>query len=242
MKITFLLRRYIINYLFTFKEFITWWWLSKIKKISDGRKKELNSVCLFLGPYRNLTTLISSILFLHPHCQVLNHAGNRVFNNKNINFLLNYSDDKFDKFCQFVFFASQCGRVGDYGGSIIHSHAFKIPVMRETYNNNKSTLISKQKINAIIWKESLRTSNFIRKNNIDLGDIINKNKKIRFLMPVRNPIDCAISNLNNKHHKLFEDLKDYSVECILISIFKEYLWFLGLEKKYPERFMHFFQD
>ncbi|MCW5878805.1 MAG: hypothetical protein KIS80_08075, partial [Anaerolineales bacterium] len=54
--------------------------------IIDG----LESVCLFLGPYRNLTTLTASMLSLHPECQVLNHAGTRVFPNKNLNFIEEY--------------------------------------------------------------------------------------------------------------------------------------------------------
>ena len=48
---------------------------------------QLRSVCLALGPYRNLTTLTAGILSLHPQCQVLNHAGVRLLPDPERNFL-----------------------------------------------------------------------------------------------------------------------------------------------------------
>ena len=41
--------------------------------------KYVGYVCLTPGPYRNLTTLTVSVLYLHPDYQVLNHAGTRLF-------------------------------------------------------------------------------------------------------------------------------------------------------------------
>jgi len=86
--------------------------------------KDLRSVCLTLGPYRNLTTLTAGIIALHPNCQALNHAGQRIFNDKKLNFLLNYTDKKFDTFVRYAIYASGRGREGPYGGSVTYSHAF----------------------------------------------------------------------------------------------------------------------
>ncbi|MHB8529324.1 MAG: hypothetical protein ACYC8V_07420, partial [Caulobacteraceae bacterium] len=42
--------------------------------IVDGVRR----TAVILGPYRNLTTLTASVLALHPQCQVLNHASDRI--------------------------------------------------------------------------------------------------------------------------------------------------------------------
>ena len=55
--------------------------------------QDIESVCLTLGPYRNLTTLTASVLFLHPNCQVLNHAGIRIYGNRQIDFLWDYNNE-----------------------------------------------------------------------------------------------------------------------------------------------------
>ena len=86
--------------------------------------KDCQSVCLTLGPYRNLTTLTAATLFLHPNCQVLNHAGKRIFGNRKVDFLSDYSKDKLDRFIQFAIKISSKGQRGKLGGSIIYSHAF----------------------------------------------------------------------------------------------------------------------
>src|ERR1041384_7876359 len=85
---------------------------------------DLETVCLALGPYRNLTTFTASLIALHPNCQVLNHGGERVFSNPDMNFFLGYDKKKFDYFAQYAIMISGSGRRGFYGGSIIHSHAF----------------------------------------------------------------------------------------------------------------------
>lgn len=56
----------------------------------------MTTVCSILGPYRNLTTLTASCLMLHPNIQVLNHYHQ--LNSQVDNFLLNYSDENFERF------------------------------------------------------------------------------------------------------------------------------------------------
>ena len=48
----------------------------------------INSIVCLLGPYRNLSTLTASIAALHPNCQVLNHAGEKILNNDSLDFFL----------------------------------------------------------------------------------------------------------------------------------------------------------
>jgi hypothetical protein len=84
----------------------------------------LKTVCMTLGPYRNLTALTAAVLFLHPNCQVLNHAGNRIFGDEKLDFISNYSNEIFEAFTRYAIYISQKGRRGDYGGSITLSHGY----------------------------------------------------------------------------------------------------------------------
>jgi len=224
------------------KEKFLWWWISFRKKKELSVLDSLESLCIILGPYRNLTTITAAILSLHPNCQVLNHAAKRVIPNKKLNFLVNYSDKKFAGFYQFAVFASQRGIQGDYGGSITYSHVFHQPTMRQTYFDRYPGQLLKKEIKSIVWKDSLRISNLIREKNIDLDRLFSKNKRIRFLLPVRNPLDCTISNCKTGHVKEFKGISSISVGAVLEEILKEFHWFLRLEHEYPHKFFHFFED
>lgn len=61
----------------------------------------------------------------------------------------------------------------------------------------------KRKIECLFWKESLTTSNYIKSNKIDLGELFRKLKRLKFLMHIRNPLDCAVSNLKTGHVNRF---------------------------------------
>ncbi len=204
------------------------------------RAKEIETVVILFGPYRNLTTLLASVLSLHPVCQVLNHAGERVLNDKKKNFLVKYNEKKFLNFLKFALYASQSGRRGQYGGGIFFSHAFDYEIMKEKYYSRYNNHL-KQEIKCIFWKESLKISNFIRDNNVNLEKILKENEKIKFILPVRNPIDCAFSNLKTGHIKHFPDRILNFQDC-LQSIFKEFVFFLKLKEKNPKRFFYFFED
>jgi len=219
--------------------------LSKSRDIAAARTlpiEDIRTVCLFLGPYRNLTTLTASILFLHPNCQVLNHAANRIFNDRRTDFFDGYEDEKFDTFVRYAIYASTGGGRGMLGGSITHSHAFdEGHVTRELFESTGGKLI-KEKIHSLIWKESLRTSNRIRKTGVDLGAIFARNPRLRFMLPVRNPIDCAVSNIKSGHVKLFRGLDENSpIEKVVEAILDEFKWVRGLERIHPDRFFIYFE-
>jgi hypothetical protein len=200
------------------------------------------SVCLALGPYRNLTTLTASTLFLHPNCQVLNHGGGRIFGRRNVDFLSDYTEEKFDRFIQYAIRLSTKGKRGRYGGSITLSHAFDSGhPMKEIFFSTGNRLL-KKKIRCLFWKESFRTSRLIREKNVDLGSIFKRNDRLRFLLPIRNPLDCALSNMKTGHVNLFENLNGQSTEFeVLQAVLDEILWFAKLEEEYPGRFFHYFE-
>ena len=203
---------------------------------------DVRSVCLTLGPYRNLTTLTASVLFLHPDCQVLNHAGSRIFGRKQLDFLSDYSAARLDRFIQYAIRISVKGKRGDHGGSITHSHAFDGQHgMKELFERSGGKMV-KPRIRCLFWKESLRTSNLIRRERIDLGAIFEREPRLRFLMPVRHPLDCAVSNKKTGHTQVFDGLSPgASTAEVAGAILDEFRWFADLAARYPDRFFRFFE-
>ena len=203
---------------------------------------DCESVCLALGPRGNLTTLTAATLFLHPDCQVLNHAGTRIYGNKQMDFLSDYSQERFNRFIQFAIKISTKGYRGDRGGSITISHAFDSKyITKDVYQKTGEGLV-KEHIRCLFWKESQRTSNLIREKHVDLGNIFKQNDKLRFLQPIRNPMDCAISNLNTGHVTMFKGLsKSSSVIEVTRTILDEIVWLGELMESYPGRFHYYFE-
>ena len=202
---------------------------------------ECKSVCIALGPRGNLTTLTAATLFLHPDCQVLNHAGTRIYGNKQVDFLSDYSDERFKRFIQFAIRISK-GHRKKRGGSITYSHTFNPKYKLNELHQKTGEGLVKEHIRCLFWKESHRTSNLIRDKHVDLGAIFNQNDQLRFLQPIRNPMDCAISNLkNNGHMRTFGLTRNSSVMEVTQAILDEICWFGELERLYPGRFFYYFE-
>ena len=228
---------------------------SLAKKISDKITKEFDlftsrridvepvqTVCLAVGPYRNLTTLTGAVLFLHPNCQVLNHAGKRIFKDKRLNFLRKYGERRFRRFVRYAVQISQTGRRGDYGGSITLSHAFDANHGTKDVFDDTRLKIKKDQITSLFWKESLRTSRAIQDNHVDLNGLFARNGQLRFLLPIRNPLDCAVSNIKNGHADVFRTVnRNSSVEQVLDAVLEEFLWFNKRQAENPDRFFCFFE-
>ncbi|WP_437758498.1 hypothetical protein [Sorangium sp. So ce1389] len=202
----------------------------------------IHTLGVFLGPYRNLTTLTASILYLHPACQVLNHAGDRVFGDQEVNFLLDPSAATFARFCAFALSASEGGRRGAYGGSIRLSHAFDDDVIRDAARKRFGEHPAKASVDSIVWKESLRVSMFLREQRIDIGALLAANDKLRFLMPIRNPLDCATSNIRTGLARLWHGSSGGDIKDILERILTELAWFRDLTRRHgTDHFLSFFE-
>lgn len=210
-------------------------------ELSDDRFQQIQSVCIFLGPYRNLTTLTAAILSLHPTCQVLNHAGFRVFEENDLDFLGDYSESRFRRFLQYVIDESQGGQGGDDGGAITHSHAFRSETVRDAYENRYGDSLLKGPVECVIWKESLGVSNYLKDNQIDIDALLRVNSQIRFLLPIRNPMDCAVSNCKTGHAKRFHDTNADDPHDVLRAILEEIKWVHTWARKYPDRFYSYCQ-
>jgi hypothetical protein len=202
----------------------------------------LHTVCVFLGPYRNLTTLFASILHLHPTCQVLNHAGVRVLPKPSLNFLVGYTDEKFDRFCAFALEASQGGMSGATGGSIRLSHAFEHGEIGDAFRKRYGDALIKRRVESIVWKDPLIVSQLLRRKRIDVSHLFERNDKLRFLMPVRNPLDCARSNLETGFAETLVRSGDPNDPSHVVrAILEELAWFRRLTRETPDRFFDVFE-
>ncbi len=208
----------------------------------DERMKEvienLHTVCLFLGPNRNLTTLTGSVLALHPNCQVLSHGGNRVLPIKGLNFLESYNEDKFQKFCQFALFMSQNGDKGSFGGSVVMTHAFRNHTkMKNMYRRRYGRMLMKRHVHCLVWKEAHRVDDYVSNNRIDLGKLMAKNPKFRFIMPVRNPLDVTLSFSAHPKilQKYFPRIGDQDLKTLLDRIWTRWLETSNYAKITPTR-------
>lgn len=224
----------------------------------------LSTVCMLLGPYRNFTTLTSSVLALHPLISVFNHGGERVFGRPDIDFTNGYTNQKFDAFCQFALEAAKSGKKGSYGGSITHSGAFH---RNENIKEKYLELFEHGKDQApkcLLWKEPHRLLYHLRANDFDFENLFSQNQKIRFLIPVRNIYDCACSNFITGHFTIgFQGLRNDStfisgtmgqreklVYCDdgqsrilgVVDMLLKDLWFLNkLNNMFPGKFLFYFQ-
>jgi hypothetical protein len=204
--------------------------------------RELRTVCVALGPYRNLTTITAAMVALHPHCQVLNHAGARILNRRRLDFFRYPDSTTFDAFTRYAIHISRAGRRGDFGGSITLSHAFaNSPKLREQYRAAYGTSLVKDVIHSMFWKESLAVANHIREHDVDVGRLLDDHARLRFLLPVRHPLDCAASNLKTGHVARFGGLDAQApIERVVLAILDEFGWFLELQNRHPDRFFSFF--
>ena len=210
-------------------------------EISADRYEQIRSACIFLGPYRNLTTLTAAMLSLHPTCQVLNHSGFRIFEEGDLNFLRSYSESRFRRFLQYVIDESQGGKGGDDGGAITLSHAFRSETVRDAYQTRFGTSLIKDQVECVVWKESLGVSNCLKDNQIDIDALLQANSQIRFLLPIRNPMDCAVSNCKTGHAKRFRNTNADDPHDVLRAIVDEIRWFRSWARKYPDRFFSYCQ-
>jgi hypothetical protein len=200
------------------------------------------TVCLALGPYRNLTTLTAATLFLHPNCQVLNHAGQRIYGSTELDFLCNYSLETFERFMRYAIHISAGGARGDFGGSITHSHAFDDGYAMKQLFERAGGCLTKSDIRSLFWKESLLTANHIRAKQVDLADIFRQEPRLRFLLPVRHPLDCAVSNLKTGHFCRFAGIgENPDVRQVAEAILEELSWTATLAERFPGRFFVFYE-
>ncbi len=185
----------------------------------------LNTIILPLGPFRNLTTLIGAILSLHPQAIVLNHAASRLFQYPEVDFLRDCTAEKQRNFLEVCVRLLQGGEGGERGGSILKAHAFlDYPVMKELYHKRYGDQMLKADARVLYWKDSQRIQNHININSDGIERVVQSFDNVKFILPIRNPIHCAKSNLRTKHWKYIVPGEKIDFETILHRILVNIRW------------------
>jgi hypothetical protein len=219
--------------------------LSPPTQVEQKSLEQLKTICIFLGPHRNLTTLTASVLALHPNCQILSHAGPRVFPVVERNFLDDYSEEKMNNFLHFAYVMSQTADRGEYGGSITVTHPFRDhEIIRETYRKRYGRKMVKDRVDCLIWKEAHLVQNYVDEHIIDLGTILEKNDKLRLIMPVRNPLHVALSFFSRDRFmdKFYKHLDRNDLESVLDDILGKMSRTIELSEAHPKQVMVFFEN
>jgi hypothetical protein len=85
---------------------------------------------------------------------------------------------------------------------------------------------------SLVWKDSHLVGNFLRAARVDVPKLLQRNDKLKFLLPIRDPIDCAVANLRTGHVEFFRESHGLSrastVEEVLAAVLDEIAWFLAL--------------
>ena len=230
-----------------------WWAKRKVKKRLKQEKKiifssrnidvsSINTLICLAGPYRNLTTLTASVAALHPNCQVLNHAQESILPHQEVDFFSDYSSHKWQRFLQYGLHISLGGGRGRIGGSILHSHAFDHGNVISLYQKRYGKSLIKDHVQSILWKEGLFLANHLREHNVNPLCLIEKQNRLKFLLPIRNVLDCAVSNKNTTLAYIFNDIdENSSLKEIISAILEEHLAFFIHQQKLPTHFFHFFE-
>jgi hypothetical protein len=201
------------------------------------------TVAVYLGAHRSLTTISSAILALHPDVTVLNHAFIRIFDEPSRDFLRSPTPDALDAFAQAAGEMALGGSQGQIGGHILHSHAFNADAaLRQAYLDRYGWG-AKPDGKCLVWKDATLVTNHIRENGLDVGAVARRLPTLRFIALVRNPVDIAISSIRKGYSiALVPDEKKNDFRAVFVELLERFAWFGRLAAEQPEQFRFIFQD
>jgi hypothetical protein len=196
----------------------------------------IDTVAVVLGPYRNLTTLTASALALHPEVQVLNHAAERLWKLPQADFLGRPDAAHLRAFVEQALIASTGGRRGQHGGSILMSHAFDDESLQGLYARRYGDLLLKPDARVLVWKDSMLVQRRLMDSPGAIDAVIEALPQVRFLLPIRHPLDCAISNIKNHHVLAILGRMESDVQTVVEAVLDVLAWSLEQADRKPDRF------
>lgn len=199
---------------------------------------EPGALVIVLGPYRNLSTLTATALAFHPQVQILNHAARRLLDGDgDIDFLASPDVATYRRFLTQALDASRDGAAGLHGGSILHSHAFEDRRVRRLYAQRFGDARMKARPDVLVWKDSVELQRRLAAREDTLPTLIERLPNVRFLLPIRQPLRCAESNLRTGHSRYLMDAPAPSLEDVLDAVLASLVWVLEQRDRWPDRFM-----
>jgi hypothetical protein len=185
------------------------------------------------------------LLWLHPQCQVLNHGSRLIDPKKHLWFLASEDSDEFRDFTTLLANLS----IKVVGVEDCSPHVLRVvqenPGVEEAFarlNGVPPMAMLKDPMCSLVWKESQIMTNRLLHISINWDDLFTYNSKIRFLMPFRNPMDCAVSNHRQRKWIFFPGVDDNSPTLMLRVVLAEFAWFVALNRRYPDKFFYFYED
>jgi hypothetical protein len=200
--------------------------------------RRITTVVLPLGPYRNLTTMTAALYALHPNAVVLNHAAERVFGSA-IDPFVRIDADSWLRFKAGALRLLKRGRSGAFGGNVVLSHAFRETELPAVYRARYGKQMLKPEASTLFWKDSMRLQNRFERDEAIFAELLARQPEARFIFPVRNPMDCARSNLQRGHwrHLVAKDAAEFGP--VLRRVLESLRWFRRFERADPGRFLSF---
>lgn len=203
----------------------------------------METVAVYFGALRSLTTISSAMMSLHPEVTVLNHAFERIFADAKTDFLRDPTPETLDRFVHAASEMALGGRQGDYGGHIVHSHAFQADqVLRQAYLDLYGW-DAKPATKCILWKEATKVANHFAKNRLDARAITDKLPALRFIAMVRNPVDIVISSIRKGYSvQLVGPEKKDDFGAVFVQVLQRFAWFSRHAQERPDQFRFVYQD
>ena len=91
----------------------------------------------------------------------------------------------------------------------------------------------------LVWKDSMRIQNRLMAREATLPSLLAGVPDARFILPVRQPLDCALSNIRTgKSQTLLARASD-SLPDVLDAVLAAIVWVLKQRDRWPERFHAF---
>jgi len=83
----------------------------------------------------------------------------------------------------------------------------------------------------------MMVTNVIRNNNIDMSHFFKSNPYVRFVYPIRNPLDCAYSNVQHSGSiaRMCYEMQAYDMLPMLEFVLQQLFWGVELAHQHPER-------
>lgn len=198
----------------------------------------IGRVVLPLGPYRNLTTMTAALFALHPQAVVLNHAADRVSGTRYDPFA-RLDPERWRRFKALALRLLQHGRKSSYGGNVLLSHAFRTGPLKALYHERHGADLLKPGATTLFWKDSMRFQNRFEAGRPTIEAFLAANAETVFVFPVRDPMDCARSNLASGHWRHLVGPSEKAFEPVLRRVLATLRWFRARERAMPERFWSF---
>lgn len=201
-----------------------------------------STVGVLMGANRSLTTLLGAMMALHPEATVLNHGIARIFADPARNFVRDPRQETLDAFVTEAHAMALGGQRGDYGGHILHSHAFDDEALRQAFLD-RFGWEAKPHSKALVWKDATKFTKYVLEHRVNLDAVGRSLPALRFMMMVRNPVDITISSIKKGYSLALvgPEKKDSFID-VFVHMIRLFAGFSGAIQRNPEQCRFVFQD